>query len=154
MYILNMCVPRKFGSMISLPSVIAHEQRISLVLMVQDMIRWHNSGHIGLHQATYKAVVTHIHSKYVCAAQVWFFAIVTKCMAHEQRISLVLMVLDMIRWHNNDHIGPHQVTYEAVASHEHAEYVCAAKVWFYNIVTICNGSRSADMTRTHGARHD
>ena len=83
-----------------------------------------------------------------------FMLLLPSVMVHEQRISLVLMVLDMIRCRNNDHIGLHQVTYEAVVSHEHAEYVCAAQAWFYNIVTICNGSRSADMTRTHGARHD
>jgi len=59
-------------------------------------------------------------------------------MVHEQRISLVLMVLDMIRCRNNDHIGLHQATYEAVVSHEHAEYVCAAQVWFYHIVTDYN----------------
>ena len=51
-------------------------------------------------------------------------------------------------------LGPHQVTYEAEASLVRAEYVCAAQVWFYTIITKCNGPLAADITLTHDARHD
>ena len=69
MNVQNVYVPRKFGFMLLLPSVIVHEQRISLVLMVLDMIRCRNNDHIGLHQVTYEAVATLDHAEYVCAAQ-------------------------------------------------------------------------------------
>ncbi len=49
---------------------------------------------------------------------------------------------------------PHQVTYETEASLVRAEYVCAAQVWFYIIITNYNGPFAADITRTNGARHD
>ncbi len=72
-----MYVPRKFGSMLSLPRVMAHEQRISLVLMVLGKIRYRDNGHIGPHQVTYETVAMLVQSEYVCAAQVCCYAIVT-----------------------------------------------------------------------------
>ena len=75
----NMYVPLKLGSIKLLPYVMVKEQRISLVLMVQDMIRCHNSGLIGPHQVTSEREETLVHAEYVCAAQVWLYHIVTKC---------------------------------------------------------------------------